>query len=120
MRTFLELGGADEPAEILVTRAVLREQGQHAAIGERDFRADERPDPVLVRTGVKPRRAIDAVAIEERERGQPELAGGLGELLGQRGAAQEAEGAGRMEFDVAAHQSYSPSRNQPAGVRRSR
>ena len=46
------------------------------------------------------RRAVDAVAIEQRERRIAELGGALDERFGQRRALQKAEGGGGVKLDV--------------------
>jgi hypothetical protein len=43
---------------------------------------------------------INAVAIEQRHGGHPQLSGGLSQLLGKGGAAKKTEGTARVKFDV--------------------
>ena len=54
--------------------------------------ADNRFDPGGKGSFVKPRRAVDAVAIEERERGIAELGGAVDERFRKRRALEKAEG----------------------------
>jgi hypothetical protein len=49
---------------------------------------------------VKARRAVDAVAIEQRQRGIAEIGRPVDERLGERRALEKAEGGRGMEFDV--------------------
>ena len=49
---------------------------------------------------MKPRRTVDAVAIEQRKRRVTERRRPLDERLGKRRALQETERRGHMEFDV--------------------
>ena len=49
---------------------------------------------------MKPRRAVHAVGIEQRERGIAERRRALDERFGQRGALQKAERRRGVEFDV--------------------
>jgi hypothetical protein len=46
------------------------------------------------------RRPIHTVGIEQRERRVAERRGSLDERFGERGALQEAEGGGGVEFDI--------------------
>jgi hypothetical protein len=52
---------------------------------------------------VKARRAVDAVAVEERDGGVAELSGAVDERFGKGGALQKAEGRRRVELDVRRH-----------------
>ena len=52
--------------------------------------------PVFAAGDGKTLRAIDAVAIEQSDRGQSQLGCTLGQLLGERGAAEKAESAGSV------------------------
>jgi hypothetical protein len=49
---------------------------------------------------MKPRRTVDAVAIEKRERRIPELGGAIHQRFGKRRTLQKAEGGRGVEFDV--------------------
>ena len=46
------------------------------------------------------RRAGDAVAIEQRNRGIAERGGAIDEHLRERGSAKETEGGGSVQFDI--------------------
>ena len=56
--------------------------------------------PAASRGLVEPRRAVDAVAIEERHGRIAEIGGAIDERFGQRRALQKAEGGGGVELDV--------------------
>ena len=56
--------------------------------------------PGAQRGFVKARRAVDAVAIEQRERGVAEIGRAIDERLGQRRALEKAEGGRGVELDV--------------------
>jgi hypothetical protein len=49
---------------------------------------------------VEARRAVDAVGVEQRERGIAERRRALDERFGERGALEKAEGGGGVELDV--------------------
>ncbi len=70
------------------------------ALLEHHLRADERAQPGLLRRLVEPRRAVDAVAVDERDRREAALGGALDQVLGQRGAVEEREGGGGAQLDV--------------------
>jgi len=61
---------------------------------------DDRPDTGGARRLVKPRHPVDAVAIEQCQRGVPELGRAIDERFGQRRALQKAERGGRMQFHI--------------------
>ena len=67
---------------------------------DRQLRADDRPDAGRERGLVKARRAVDAVAIEQRERRIAELGGAIDERFGQRRALEKTEGGRGVELDV--------------------
>ncbi len=83
-------------AQIRIARPILHEHRQNAAVFHAQFRADDRPDILFAGGGGKSLRAIDAVAIEQRQRGHLEPGDGFSQLLGERRAAQKAERAARM------------------------
>ena len=56
--------------------------------------------PARERGLVKARRAVDAVAIEQRQRGVAEIGRAIDERFGQRRALEKAEGGGGVELDV--------------------
>src|SRR5258707_298685 len=58
---------------------------------DRQFRADDRPEPGATRGFMKARRTVHAVAIEERERGVAEQRRAIDERFGQRCALKKAE-----------------------------
>ena len=112
-RCAFSLGGlahletSDELAEILIAGARGAEQGKRggfrsmlvrqpgwrretiAQAGDGDFRAYMGAHTLLFSRGMKPRRTIDAVAVQERHRRHVELGSPLDQVFGQRGAFQE-------------------------------
>src|SRR5439155_12066990 len=66
----------------------------------RQFRSNDRTDSGRERRLVKARRAVHAVAIEQRERGIAERRRAIDERFGKRRALEKAEGGGGVEFDV--------------------
>jgi len=96
----LEFRGGDKAAEILVAGAIFNEERDDAAVLHRDLGADERADAALAGVRVEAWRGVDAVAVEQGEGGQFEMRRGGSELLGERGAAEETEGARSVELDV--------------------
>jgi hypothetical protein len=57
-------------------------------------------------------RAVDAVAVEQREGGDAEIGRAGDEVFGIRAAFEEAEGGAGVKLDVHTAQSYSPATNQ--------
>src|SRR5262249_36780854 len=111
----------EEPAEVPVARAVLDQQPEGSRAGDRRLRADQRPHARAPGGGEETRRAVDAVPVAERERVVAERRGALDQVLGQRGAAQEAEGAATAELDVPGHVRLffarrAPPVNPPGGI----
>ena len=64
-----QLGFGDEAAKILIARAILDEQCVIAAVGAADFRARVTCEAMFFHAREESRRAVDAVAIEERHGG---------------------------------------------------
>src|SRR5262249_44292625 len=71
--------------------------------GNREFRTNDRFDPGGDRGFVKPRRAVDAVTIEQRDRGILEFRCAINEEFRERGALEKTEGGRSVEFDVGGH-----------------
>jgi hypothetical protein len=95
-----EFGARDQAAEVLVAEARLDQQRQDGAVVEGQLGADDRADAGFAGGGEKTRGTVDAVAIAEGERGHFEFRAALGELRRRGSAAQEAERAAGMKFDV--------------------
>ena len=74
-----------------------------AANRHRQLRADDRLDAGALRGEVKARRAVDAVAIEQRERRIAERRGAVDERFGQRGAVEKREGGGGVSMQLDIH-----------------
>ena len=68
--------------------------------GQRDFGADEGLQSCGLRRLEEPRRAVHAVAVDERHGGQLERCRALDEILGQRRAVQKREGRGGAQLGV--------------------
>ncbi len=88
----------------------------------RQFRADDRPQPRRERGLVKPRGAVDAIAIEQGERRVAQLGGALDERFRQRRGLEKTECGRGVELDVhggpvATVQSQMASMNQPPVAR---
>jgi hypothetical protein len=67
-----------------------------ATVYYRDLTADDSLDPGSPCRLVEPRRAVDAVAIDERERRVAQRRRAFHERLGQRRRLEEAEGGGSV------------------------
>jgi len=63
-----DLHARDQPAEIAIAVAVLDEQRQPRAVGQRELAADQGPDPRVLRGPMQARGAVHAVAIDQRQR----------------------------------------------------
>ena len=64
------------------------------------FRSDDRAQAGRGRGLVEPRRAVDAVTIEERDGRIAQIGGTIDDRFRERRALQKAEGRGGMELDV--------------------
>ncbi len=122
-----ERAGGDQAAEVLVARAVLDEEREAGAAAEgrsrrpwarlvprpdgarqsasrrlrqSHLRPHQRPDPRRLRRLPEPRRAVDAVALDEGDGRDLEARGLFDEVLRQRRGVQEREGRGRAHLDV--------------------
>ena len=67
---------------------------------DRQLRSDDGADAGDLRRAMKSWRAVDAVAIQQRECRTAERGGAVCQHLGQRGALEKAEGGGGVKFDV--------------------
>ena len=67
---------------------------------ERELRPDNRFQAGRARSFMEAWRAVDTVAIEERERRVAEVGGAIHERFRQRRALKKAEGRGDVKFDV--------------------
>ncbi len=95
-----QVGRREQGAQAAIAR-LRRDQHRHdAAVLHGQFAADERAPARFPGRHVQPHRAVDAVAVAERERGQLQPAGLGRQRLRQRPAAQEGKRAAGMEFDV--------------------
>ena len=92
----------DQAAEVLVAFAGFGQQGIGASVGAGDFAADVGAHAGLLGGHVEARRAVDAVAVEQRHGGHVEAARSAGKLFRHAGAFEKAEGGAGVEFDVSA------------------
>src|SRR5213594_3223465 len=90
----------EEPAEVPVAVAVLDEQPEETSAVDCHLGPDQRPDAGAARGREEARRAVDAAAVRERERVVAECRRPIDQVLGQRGAGEEAEGAPAAQLDV--------------------
>ncbi len=125
---FSERARRDEATEVLVAGARLDEEREARRTGGRKgrpygtvgarrtgygtvgaglapalqghLRPDDRPDPCRFRRLVEPRRAVDAVGVDERHGGDLPPRRFLDEVLGQRGAVEKRERRCRVELGV--------------------
>jgi hypothetical protein len=91
---------SQEGTKVCVTDPIFHQHGQESAILHRQVRAADRTYSLLSAGDRKPLRAVNTVAIEQRDRGQSELSRARGELLRERSAAEKTEGAANMQLDV--------------------
>ena len=84
----------------LARRSAKREGVPRQPTRYRQLSADDRLDAGALRGEVKTRRAVDAVAIEQRERRIAERRGAVDQRFGQRGAVEKRKGGGSVQFDI--------------------
>ena len=99
-RAVAELGAGDKHAKVLVALARGDEHGHHTAIFHREFSADDRLHAMLASTRIKPRRAINAIAVRDSDCIQLQRRRPLRKRLRLRRSAEKAERASAMEFGV--------------------
>ncbi len=100
-----QLGIGDGPAQIAIAAAVGGEQ-IHAAIrsgagGDMKLGADQRSQAGLDGSAMEPRRAVETIAIAERQSRLPERCRPRHKLLGRRRTTEKAESTPRPQLDVA-------------------
>jgi hypothetical protein len=89
-----------ETAEVLIACTGFDQDREDRTILHGQFRADDGANTGFFGLRVKPRRPVYAVAIGQRNGGQAKFGSEFGEMLRKRGAAQEAERAAGVEFDI--------------------
>ena len=94
-----QLQTRDQPGEVAIAVAILDEHRQARAVVQRQLAADERADARVLRGPVEARRAVDAVAIDERQRRHLEPRGLAHERLRLLGAFEKRERGLRVQFD---------------------
>ena len=92
-----------ERAEPGIGRPVGRPAEQRGAADQVEPAADQEAQPDLLGLLVRPDDAGEAVAVGEREAGETQCLGLDDQLLGMRGAPQEAEVGGDLELGVGGH-----------------
>ena len=95
-----QVGLRQQPAEIRVALRSLRKQNQMTAIGEYDFGAGDRLQAERLRGMGERERAIDAVAVGERQCGIAEPVRFGEELVGWRGAVEKRISGVAVELGV--------------------
>ena len=90
----------DQAAEILVSRARFDEQWIAPSGRRCDLGADVGADGNLFCGEMEPRRAVDAVAIEQSHGAHAQFGAESGEFFGHGSAFEKAEGGAGVEFDV--------------------
>ena len=78
---------------------------------DRQLGPDDRPESSLLRGFMESRRAVDAVGIDERQRGISQRRGAFDERFGQRRSLEEAECRRGVELDV--HDSIDHALDKP-------
>src|SRR5438105_4301627 len=94
------MADGEEAAEVLVALAVLAEEGHEAAAFDFQLGTHQRADAAALRGAVEARRSIHAAEIGDAEDLVAGFGGGVREILGKGGSAQEAERAAGVELDV--------------------
>jgi hypothetical protein len=84
---------------ILISLAILHEQWIVAAIVATHFRPGVPIQIVLLHCRKKSRRAVNAIAVQQRHSGHVQLRGGIGVFFRQRCATQETECGAGVKFD---------------------
>ena len=90
-----QLHAGDQAAEVAVAFARFHQQRIGEPVGAGDLRADVRADSGFLRSHVEARRAVHAVAVDERHGGHAETGAGSREFFGHGRTFEKAEaGAG--------------------------
>ena len=113
-----EVGDGQHCAQSLIAGARGDEDGHDGLVIEDDLAADQRADSGFLGGLMQAHRAVNAVAVAQGEGGQLTVPGCLREGLGRGAAAEEGEGAARMELDIG-DQSSTPSTHQASARRTS-
>src|SRR4051812_39042414 len=90
----------EELAEVLVASAISNEDRQHGAVFHCEFCADDWAEILFFSGGEETWRAVNSITIAKCQCGHLQFSSNFGQLLRQRTAAQKAEGATAVEFDV--------------------
>ena len=112
-----------EAAEISVTLLRLNENGQtprrdrgfglwDLGFRDRQLGADDGAQSRFPRRLVEPRRTVDAIGVQQRQRRVAERGGALDQRFRQRGALEETESGRAMEFDVHGKQQAAGGKRQ--------
>src|SRR5262245_26729098 len=87
-------------AKVVITLPRLHQHRENRFIFQRDLRAHDGANALLIRSLPENGRAIDAIAIAHRHRGQILARSNLSNFLGVRTSPKEAESRAGMEFSV--------------------
>jgi hypothetical protein len=103
----------EQPAQVLVAGRVLDQQQQGRGVRQRHLGADQRANPGPPGRPEEAGRAVDAVAIGQRQRVHPGGGRRVDQILGQRRAVEKAERRSTAQLDIvrgAAHGRILPER----------
>jgi hypothetical protein len=111
LRDLIQRGGAfaflgahfharHQAAQVAVALAIFAQKWVALAVGARDFGADMRAYPRLLRRHVEARRAVHAVPVEQRHGGNAQVRAGGHQIFGRRGALQKTEGRASVKFNI--------------------
>ena len=89
-----------EAAKVLIAGAIFHQQRILESVGASDLRADVRADAGFLCREMEARRAIDAIAIDQRQRRIAEVRSRLRQRLGQRRPLQETECRVRVQLYI--------------------
>ena len=85
------------------------------SIRERELGADDRLDPCRARGFVEARRAVDTVAVDQRNRLVAEIGGSLDDRFRQRSALEKLEGGSSLELEIHGGDERLRARWRPVG-----
>jgi len=95
-------GGNRDRTKRPLMGAIADQYADPPPVLEQQLGSHQRPHPALFRRAIKPRRAVDAVAVDERHRRHVALSRGGDQILRERGAVEEGESGGGAELGVGA------------------
>ena len=93
----------DQPTQIRITAAILRQQNNRRTVVDRDLRTDDELEPDFARFHVRAHDAVDAVSIRQSQSRQSEPMGLLDQLIRMARAFKERKITLAPEGCVAGH-----------------